>query len=88
VLRSEKEIQKQLFHAFDTAQCPRRFLDNIGQIGLTAINIQWNKEIQTAFKQLEEGNDNAIKYSNATQNHRLEDLILLIHDGHLDSLNR
>jgi hypothetical protein len=74
--------------AFDTAQYTRRFIDIIGQIGHTTINIQKNKEIQTASKQLEEGIDNAINYCNATQNHQLEDSILFNHDVHLDPLNR
>jgi hypothetical protein len=44
---------------------------------LISINIQWNKEVHTAFKQLEEGIDNALQDYNAKQNHQLEDFIML-----------
>jgi dynein heavy chain len=83
-----KRLSEAVVSAYDTAQRPRWLLDNIGQVGLTAINIQWNKEVHTAFNQLEEGIENAMKDYNAKQNHQLEGLIELIRDGGLDPLNR
>jgi hypothetical protein len=40
----------------------------VAQVGLTAIYIQWNKEVNTAFKQLEEDLNNAMKEYNHKQN--------------------
>ena len=74
--------------AYDTAQRPQWIIANIAQIGLSAVSIQWNKEVNTAFKQLEEGLESAMKDYNAKQNKQLEDLINLIRDGNLNSLNR
>lgn len=74
--------------AYDTSQRPNWIASNIAQIGLAAICIQWNKEVNAAFKQLEEGMETAMKDYNAKQNKQLEDLINLIRDGGLSSLNR
>ena len=74
--------------AYDSSQRPKWLVGQVAQIGLTAVCIQWNKEVNTAFKQLEEGIENAMKDYNAKQNHQLEDLIELIREGNLDSLNR
>jgi dynein heavy chain len=76
-------LSEAVASAYDTAQRPDWILNNIGQIGLTATNIQWNKEVNTAFKQLEEGIENAMKDYNAKQSKQLEDLIERIRSEHL-----
>jgi dynein heavy chain len=70
------------------SQRPKWIVANVAQIGLTAVCIQWNKEVNTAFKQLEEGIEMAMRDYNLKQNHQLEDLIELIRSGELSSLNR
>jgi hypothetical protein len=72
---------------YDMAQRPKWIVANFAQIGFTAVCIQWNKEVNTAFKQLEEGIEMAMRDYNLTQNHQLEDLIELIRSGELSSLN-
>jgi dynein heavy chain len=74
--------------AYDQSQRPMWLTGIVAQIGLTAACIQWNKEVNTAFKQLEEGIENAMKDYNQKQNHQLEDLIGIIRSGSLSSLNR
>ncbi|KAK8861127.1 hypothetical protein M9Y10_012822 [Tritrichomonas musculus] len=74
--------------AYDTSQRPKWLVSQVAQVGLTAVCIQWNKEVNTAFKQLEEGIENAMKDYNQKQNKQLEDLIELIRSGELNSLNR
>jgi len=84
----KERLSEAVVSAYDTAQRPDWIVGNIGQIGLTATNIQWNKEVNTAFKQLEEGIESAMKDYNAKQSKQLEDLIERIRSGTLDSLNR
>ncbi|OHS95209.1 Dynein heavy chain family protein [Tritrichomonas foetus] len=74
--------------AYDTNQRPKWIVNNFAQIGLTAVCIQWNKEVNTAFKQLEEGIENAMRDYNIKQNQQLGGLIELIRSGNLSPLNR
>ena len=74
--------------AYDTSQRPKWLVNQVAQVGLTAVCIQWNKEVNAAFKQLEEGIESAMKDYNTKQNHQLVDLIDIIRSGTLDSLNR
>ena len=74
--------------AYDTNQRPKWIVNNFAQIGLTAVCIQWNKEVNTAFKQLEEGIENAMRDYNMKQNQQLGGLIELIRSGNLNPLNR
>jgi dynein heavy chain len=74
--------------AYDQSQRPTWLTGIVAQVGLTAVCIQWNKEVNTAFKQLEEGIENAMKDYNQKQNHQLDDLIGMIRKGELSSLNR
>jgi len=87
-LTLKERLAEAASSAYDTAQRPQWIIANIAQIGLSAVSIQWNKEVNTAFKQLEEGLESAMKDYNAKQNKQLEDLINLIRDGNLNSLNR
>ena len=74
--------------SYDTNQRPKWIVKNYAQIGLTAVCIQWNKEVNAAFKQLEEGIENAMRDYNIKQNQQLGGLIELIRSGKLSSLDR
>ena len=73
---------------YDKDSRPQWLVDRVAQIGLTSINIQWNKEVNAAFKQLEEGMETAMKDYNNKQNAQLGDLINMIRGGSLSKLNR
>ncbi|KAH0788142.1 Dynein heavy chain family protein [Histomonas meleagridis] len=82
------KLAEAISSAYETSQRPKWIIENIAQVGLTAVSIQWNKEVNTAFKQLEEGIENAMKDYNVKQNHQLEDLIEMIRGENLSPLNR
>jgi dynein heavy chain len=86
-LTLKSRLGEAVASAYDMNQPPKWIVANFAQIGLTAVCIQWNKEVNTAFKQLEEGIENAMRGYNAKHNHQLEDLIELIRSDKLNSLN-
>jgi hypothetical protein len=62
------ELADAIGSAYDQSGCPKWLCGIITQVGLTAVYFQWNKEVNTAFKQLEEGIKNAMKDYNHKQN--------------------
>jgi hypothetical protein len=72
------ELADAVGSAYDQSRRPKWLCSIIAQVGLTAVDFQWNKEVNTAFKQLEEGIKNAVKDYNHKQNQQLEYLINII----------
>jgi dynein heavy chain len=82
------KLAEAVASAYDQSQRPVWLTGIVAQVGLTAVCIQWNKEVHTAFKQLEDGIENAMKDYNQKQNHQLDDMIGIIRKVELSSLNR
>jgi hypothetical protein len=72
------ELADAVGSAYDQSGRPKWLCGIIAQFGLTAVCIQWKKEVDTAFKRLEEGSKNAVKDYNHKQNQQLENLISII----------